>query len=159
MSMKRSVFIFCLYFVSVLSCGPNQVSVDNTCWCTSGYYCPTNIGTAIACPNGYTSNLGAQSDLECYVAGGVILNVSIDYASMNTTDTAFPRRKLLNHHAQLVTHSKDKLADSLRVQSSLKQAIHIRDLKQRFSEKLLSPPNKKQTTQGWVHVAGQMRKP
>ena len=91
MSFKRSVFIVCLYFVSALSCGPNQVSVDNTCWCTSGYYCPVNLGTAIACPNGYTSNLGAQSDLECYVARGIILNVTIDYASMNTTETAFIR--------------------------------------------------------------------
>ena len=91
MSFKRSVFIVCLYFVSALSCGPNQVSVDNTCWCTSGYYCPSNIGTAIACPPGYTSNLGAQSDYECYVARGVILNVTIDYASMNTTETAFLR--------------------------------------------------------------------
>ena len=88
--------LFCLFLLSVpltspaLSCGSNQKSVDGLCLCVSGYFCPPG-GTATQCPVGYTSNLGASNLNECYVARGVILNVSIDYVSMNLTESTFLR--------------------------------------------------------------------
>ena len=72
------------------ACVANQVPVDDECWCAAGYYCVSNDPPA-ACPAGYTSNLGATSLNQCYVAQGVVLNLTVDYVSMNRTQKAFIR--------------------------------------------------------------------
>ena len=72
-----------LLFMCFMSLGSGTV-------CSNGYYClVTNPDTPIPCPPGYTSNQGATSENECFVARGVLINVTIDYGAMNTTEDAF----------------------------------------------------------------------
>lgn len=105
---ELSIFIFLTLFssssLSVSTCVSNQVLVDNECWCVSGYFCASDQPPT-ACPAGYTSNLGATNENECYVARGVLLNLTVDYVSLNTTDKAFIRA--LPHGAGLISYEDE----------------------------------------------------
>lgn len=65
-------------------------------------------------------------------------NVTIDNVIINSISAEARRlRRLLSHYANVIAHSKDRLADSLRIQSALKQAIHLRNLRNRSEQKLV----------------------
>ena len=92
--MRRVLYILFLFVLPQdtrsANCGANLVSIDGGCVCVSGYFCPSG-GVATLCPTGYTSNLGSSNVNECYVPHGALVNLTIDFVAMNTTESMFLR--------------------------------------------------------------------